>query len=174
MEIDIKNNYKTEISIEDDLCIRNQFRSVDWHLAMETETKRSYLSNLPKDQIADVVYDLIESFPKFENVCMDLFTSFILQERTGKSFEQEIKQIYFDHIRNCIATIKQEAKNKKLYYAYMDVARYQTDPLDAAIEWQVNINLLNILLERKPVPTTVEDRLALSVPQEVIKKRELF
>jgi len=172
--LDTENNYKTEISSEDDLHIRNQFKDIDRHLEMEETEKRSYLSNLAKDQFADVVYDLIESFPKLEDPCVDLFSSLVLQEITGKIFEQKVKELYFDRIRKCISTIKQEARNKNLYHAYMDVARYQTDALDAAIEWQVNINLLNILLERKPVPTTVEDRLALFVPQEVVKKRELF
>lgn len=135
--------------------------------------EKSSLPSLPKDQFADIVHDLIYAFPSFENACMDLFSAFAIQEINGRVFEQDIKQIYFDHIKNSISIIKQEIKNKKLYFAYMDVARYQTDPIDASIEWQVNVNLLNILLERKPVPTTVDGRLGLAVPQEVSKKREL-
>ena len=56
--------------------------------------------------------------------------------------------------------------------AYLDVARYQTDVIDAAIEWGVDDEALEFLIEIEPPPTSTEERLGLSVPAELRKLRE--
>jgi len=62
---------------------------------------------------------------------------------------------------------------RRITHAYYDVARYQTDVLDAAIEWGVAKDILDFVLEHRRVPKTPEDRLILDVPKAVRKKREV-
>lgn len=122
------------------------------------------------------IIDLLEAFPSLESEIMELFSAYVLKEISSKDFEQQVKKLCAEHVRECVVTIKQGIKadkSKRLINAYFDVARYQTDRIDAAIEWNVDEDILGFLLKRRPPPTNPEDRLKLSVPIEVSKKREI-
>jgi len=118
--------------------------------------------------------DLLEAFPTLEAELMELYSAYVLKEISSKDFEQQVKKLCAEHVRNCVVTIKQGIKadkSKRLINAYFDVARYQTDRIDAALEWNVDEDILGYMLKRRPPPTNPEDRLKLSVPIEVTKKR---
>jgi len=120
--------------------------------------------------------DLLEAFPSLETDLMELFSAYVLKEISSKEFEQQVKKLCAEHVRNCVVSIKQgikSDKSKRLINAYFDVARYQTDRIDAAIEWNVDKDILGFILKRRPPPSKPEDRLKLSVPIEVTKKREI-
>jgi len=123
----------------------------------------------------EAIVDLSDTFIDLDDKCMELFSNFVFGEITGKLFDQEIRQLYFDRIRYDILLIKKEirSKHKNICNAYYDVARYQTDYVDAAIEWNIDKRVLELIIEKRPPPITPEERHALKVPDEVRKKREL-
>ena len=125
-------------------------------------------------ELATAVIDLLEMFPSLENELMELFSAYALKEIPSKDFERETKKLCIEYIRKCIQTIKQGVKtDKSLFRAYFDVARYQTDRKDAAIEWGCDEDLLKFILKKRSPPKTPEARLKLLAPSEVTKKREL-
>jgi hypothetical protein len=121
------------------------------------------------------VIDLLEMFPDMEDEILDLFISFVLNEISSRDFELKAKAKCVNYVKNCILDIRQGVKKKStLLLAYFDVARYQTDVTDAAIEWDCDENLLKLILKKRPPPETPEERLTLPTPIEVIKRREFF
>lgn len=125
-------------------------------------------------KLCDAIIDLLEMFPTLEKELMDIFCSYALKETTGREFEHDARLLCLGYVKNCIQTIKQETKkDKSLFRAYFDVARYQTDIKDAAIDWQSDETILNFMLKRRPPPATPGERRSLPVPLEVTKKREL-
>lgn len=126
-------------------------------------------------ELTNAVIDLFEMFPELEDDLMGLFSDYVLKEIPTKDFEHDTKRLCVNYVKNCIQTIKQGIKaDNSLRVAYLDVARYQTDRIDAAIEWGCDADLLEIILKKRPVPQTPEERHSLIVPLEVTKKRELY
>jgi hypothetical protein len=123
--------------------------------------------------LVDGVFDILEAFPSIEGELKGFITSFILREMKGAEFDSVVKAACLSHIKRQTQAIKQGVKDESLYNAYYDVARYLTDPKDAAAEWCVDEEILNFLLERRPPPQTTQERLSLIVPYEVTKRRVL-
>jgi len=124
---------------------------------------------------ADAIIELLEAFPDKEDRLLDIFISFIRGEITSTEYERKTRRVCVDQIMKYILTIKQggKADYANLINAYFDVARYQTDTIDASIEWGVDRVVLQCMLTRLPVPKTPDERLCLTVPQEVVKRREV-
>jgi len=122
----------------------------------------------------NAIFELLEAFPDLETQLFDLFGAYVFGEITGTEYERRTRKICVDRVMTCILTVKQGVKSSTdLINAYFDVARYQTDVLDAAIEWGVDKELLELVLRKKAPSKTPEDRLQLIVPSEVVKRREL-
>lgn len=128
-----------------------------------------------QQNLSNAVIDLLEMFPDFENELLELFCGMVLNEIPSKDFERGAKDKCVVHVKNCIQDIRQNVRRKDvLMLAYYDVARYQTDVKDAAIEWGCDETLLKLIVKKRPPPQTPEERLNLSTPIEVVKRREVF
>lgn len=120
------------------------------------------------------LFDLLDSFPKVEDQLMEIFSASLFKEITRAEYGRRTTHLCMDFVKDCILTIKQGVKtDESLTNAYFDVARYQTDIVDAAIEWDTDVRLLGLLLRKRPPPKTPEERLCLMVPIDVTKKREI-
>jgi hypothetical protein len=118
--------------------------------------------------------DFLNAFPLLKNEMSSQISDFALKKMLANTFELNARRLYAQHIKVQTGLIKNAFKGKSIKLAYLDVARYQTDVRDAAIEWDVDEEALVFLLELKPPPTTTEERLGLEIPDELRKKRELF
>lgn len=119
--------------------------------------------------------ELLEAFPDLEDELIELYSAYVFKELSSKDFEQKVRKLCAEFVRHCVMTVKQGIKvdrDKRLVNAYFDVARYQTDRIDAAIEWNVDKDVLGFLLKKRPPPENPEERRRLPVPIEVTKKRE--
>lgn len=122
--------------------------------------------------LVDGVFDILEAFPDLEPQLKDLIAALVLRETTLTEFESNVKSICLAHIRKQTQAIKKGLKsNDSLLNAYYDVARYMTDPSDAAEEWKVDEEILLFILERRPPPTDPHERTMLETPTKVIKLR---
>lgn len=122
----------------------------------------------------DAIIELLEAFPDQEDQLLDLFISYIFGRLPGAEYERKTRKICVEQVMKCILVIKQGAKSyTQLLNAYYDVARYQTDVIDAAIEWGVDSKVLEIVVAKSSLPLSVEDRLRLQVPSDVTKLREI-
>ena len=141
---------------------------------MDSDQVEKITAPLHEENKIDLVYELFECFPTLDKQLIELFISFVLKEKISKEFEARSKELCMDYIRALISKIKQEFKtDKSLLNAYYDVARYQTDVKDAIIQWEADEDLLRFILKKRPPPETPEERLKLTLPKEVVKKREL-
>ena len=119
--------------------------------------------------------ELLEAFPDLENELIGLCSAYVFKELSCKDYEQKVRKLCAEFVRHCVMTVKQGVKVDKdrRLNAYFDVARYQTDRIDAAIEWNVDKDVLGFLLKKRPPPENPEERRRLPVPIEVTKKREV-
>ena len=124
-------------------------------------------------EYTNTLLDLFDLFPTLEEDFCSLYISCVLKEIDNKTFDSNVKE-FLASTKNRIQIIKQGIKaDKNMAYAYYDVARYQTDITDAAIEWQVDERLLRFILTKRPPPENPEGRHLLTVPSEVVKIREV-
>lgn len=140
--------------------------------------------NDEKEQLDQIVkdgntalYELLEAFPDFEDDLLDLYSAYVFKELSSKEYKVQVRRMCSEFVRQCVMTVKQGIlldREKRLLNAYYDVARYQTDPVDAGIEWNVEKDILGFLLKRRPPPDTPEERRQLPVPTVVVKKREII
>jgi len=122
----------------------------------------------------NAIVDLLSAFPNIEQDLMELYVAYVFKEASFRDFGRETRNLCIDYIRECMGDIKRGlmSERKKLLAAYFDVARYQTDRIDAAIEWDVDVDVLGFLLKKRPPPENPEERRKLIVPDEVKIKRE--
>jgi len=124
-------------------------------------------------EYTDNLLDLLNIFHALESEFNSLYISCVLKEIDNKTFDVTVKDCIAS-VKNSIQIIRQGIKaDKNMAFAYYDVARYQTDITDAAIEWQVDERLLRFILTRRPPPENPEGRHLLAVPPEVVKIREV-
>jgi hypothetical protein len=122
----------------------------------------------------NTLLDLFDIFPTLEADFNTLYISCVLKEIDNKTFDSVVKD-FLASAKNRLQIIRQGIKSdKNMAFAYYDVARYQTDITDAAIEWQVDERLLRFILTKRPPPETPEGRHLLTVPHEVVKIREVL
>lgn len=100
------------------------------------------------------------------------YIKYVFRETDSKRLDLEIRN-RLSEIRNGLQMLRQRIVNDtNLMFAYYDIARYQTDVKDAAIDWGVSEELLCYVLKERPVPITPEERHSLDVPHEVQRMRE--
>jgi hypothetical protein len=127
-------------------------------------------------QGSEAIFELLETFPALEIELLDLYVALVFKEIDLRQYEIEVRRLCMKYITQLVVVAKHGVKadkKRRLVNAYFDVARYQTDRIDAAIEWDVDKYILGLLLERRPPPQDYEERKRLPVPSAVIKKREL-
>ena len=117
--------------------------------------------------------DFLNSFPQLKKDMEEHLGEYAMKDMLATLFEQKARGMYTRHVREEIAWIKNAYKGKNIKLAWLDVARYQTDVWDAAVEWDVEEEVLSCLLRIKPPPVDVDERLRLEVPKELRRKREL-
>lgn len=116
----------------------------------------------------------INAFPSVKEDMSSYIGEYALKNTTVLIFERLVKKKYTQLVKENLTYIKDTLKGKAIHLAYLDVARYQTDVIDSAIQWGVDDEVLEFLLDIKPPPTSTEDRLNLEVPAELKKLRECF
>jgi hypothetical protein len=128
------------------------------------------------DQGSQALVELLEAFPDLEGSILESYTAYMLKEAAGRDFELDVRRMCTDHVKNLVLAVKHAVmadKTRSMACAYYDVARYQTDIRDAADFWQVDFDVLRLVLRKRPPPSSPEDRWKLAVPAEVVKKREI-
>jgi hypothetical protein len=124
-------------------------------------------------EYTNTLLDLFDLFPTVEEDFRSLYIACVLKEIDNKTFDSNVKE-FLAATKNRLQIIRQGIKaDKNMAFAYYDVARYQTDITDAAIEWQVDERLLRLILTKRPPPENPEGRHLLPVPPEVVKIREV-
>jgi hypothetical protein len=125
----------------------------------------------------NALVELLEAFPSLESELMCLYTDYIFKDVSSRDYEKKVRGLCSEWVTKCITTIKRgisaDVEHKKLLSAYLDVARYQTDRIDASIEWNVDADVLGFLLKKRPPPENPEERRQIEVPYSIRKKREL-
>ena len=125
------------------------------------------------EQTAAII-ELLEAFPEQEDQLLSLFISYIFGDVPGAEYERKTRKICVEQVMKYISVIKQGAKSyTRMLNAYYDVARYQTNVIDAAIDWEVDPKVLELIVAKLPPPKATEDRLRLKVPNDVTKLREI-
>jgi hypothetical protein len=120
------------------------------------------------------IHELLGSCPDAENLAEVALAKLVLKELSPKGFQREIAGGLKSVAQNFMKQMETSADDEFSAYrnAWYDVARYQTDPIDAAITWDADPESFQILLEARPVPTDAAAKQALSVPLAVKKLRE--
>jgi len=125
-------------------------------------------------EASDAAIELLEAFPILEDDLMELLSAFILKEITAREFDRGIRDLCINEIKTIASKIKRSLKaDRRVLNAYYDIARYQTDFVDASIEWECDRQMLQFLLKKRKPPLTPEERQQLPVPQEVVNLREI-
>lgn len=136
---------------------------------------------LDKEIIDTNFKEACESILTLLKICPDsrldleeLISAFILKEISSKQFDAGIRDLCLDIIKECAHKIKKSLKaDRRVLNAYYDVARYQTDLVDACIEWECDRDILTILLQHRKPTALPNERLKLPVPQAVVDLREI-
>jgi hypothetical protein len=118
------------------------------------------------------VEEFVNAFPDRREDFRMLIRDYAMGNKSALMFERAIKRTYTEILRKHILNLKCVFKGKNLRLAYLDVARYHTDVIDAAIEWEIDEDVLYYVLELAPPPPTTEGRLSLEIPVELRKLRE--
>lgn len=138
----------------------------------------SYINITYNEQI-DGVVAVLERVEKFVRAVPELeeelgleVGSYARKEIIAVVLRGNIERVFAKYIKAQIKHITNVFKGKAIMIAYLDVARYQTDVIDAAIEWGVDDEVLEFLVEIAPPPKSTEERLGLNVPVVLKKLRE--
>ena len=76
----------------------------------------------------------LNAFPLLKNEMSSQISDFALKRMLANTFELNAGRLYAQYTKEQIGLIKDAFKGKSIKLAYLDVARYQTDVRDAAIE----------------------------------------
>jgi hypothetical protein len=145
-------------------------------LIVETEDTPPVNHDDLMKQGSEALFEMLEAFPPIETELLDLYIAHVFKELDSQQYELKVRRVCLEYVKRLAVTAKHGVKADKrgrLLNAYFDVARYQTDRIDAAIEWNVDKYVLGLLLERRPPPQDHEERRQLPVPKAVTKKREI-
>lgn len=123
-----------------------------------------------------VVLEKVEKFlravPELQEELSFEVGSYAQKEIIAVVLGRNIERVFAKYLKVQIKQITNVFKGKAIMIAYLDVARYQTDVIDAAIEWGVDDEVLEFLVEIAPPPKSTEGRLGLNVPAALKRLRE--
>jgi hypothetical protein len=102
---------------------------------------------------------------------------FIIKEKNFRMFKRHGSDLLTQMFRQIVEPLADSANTPELEAlcnAWYDVARYQTDAVDAKNLWRADEETLRYLLELCPPPETPEERHKLNTPQAVKRQRENY
>ena len=128
--------------------------------------------------VNDILEKITKMYPadQTESVSSS-YVKFLLGDLTYRQLRKilmELHEVAQKAVLDPLADVALETSAVAAINAWYDVARYQTDPTDAALEWGVNEKMLRTMLTHRPAPSLPMDRHALTVPYAVKKARESF
>jgi hypothetical protein len=121
------------------------------------------------------IHDLLGACREAEAIAEVSLAKLVLKEANIKAFQRSLNDVLAVVTRHFAAQITAASGDNRFEpyrCAWFDVARYQTDVMDAALTWDVDPETLQLIVECRPTPQTSDGRQALKVPQEVRKLRE--
>lgn len=133
-------------------------------------------SNPSLQELFNYTSALFASTPKRQEKMTGVLADYLLENVGYRDFHSYFMEMGRKTLKSLLDKIEAEfstgEKAIAVFNAYYDVARYQTDPQDAATEWGAELPVLQELLQLRPAPETPAERHELEVPSDVKAKRE--
>ena len=128
-------------------------------------------------KLFDHLNTITTAFPIQKNKIEDLYTSYMLDKVSKSFFKRNLTKLLIEETYNMSSTLVEASEVKEgenTYFAYYDCVCYLTTVEDAADHWNVNEELLRLMLSYSPAPdeNAPGKRREISAPSEVKKLRE--